>query len=75
MVYHDHERVKTVRDWQIGDEIIGDLGKGLSCSGAFDRHQRWVSWVPVYLCLLTGSTSIDKVLYEHVHPRPPVVTS
>ena len=75
MIYHDHERVKTVGDRQVGDEIIGDLGKGSSCSGAFDRHQRWVHWVPVYLCLLTGSTSINKVLHKRVHPRPPVIVS
>ena len=57
MVYHDHERVKTSRGGEIGDEVEGDLDKRVSRGWSSNRQKGGDGWMSVYLGLLARSTA------------------
>ena len=72
MVDHDHDRIKSCRRREIGDEVNGQLLKGESDIG-LDREQRRHDRVCVGLVLLADGASGDKVLYEGGETRPPEI--
>ena len=72
MVDHDHDRIKSLRRREIGDEVNGELSKGERDIG-FDWEQRGHNRVGVSLVLLTDRTTGNEVLYEGRETRPPEV--
>ena len=72
MVNHNHDRIKSRRRREIGDEVNGELAKGERDIG-FDREQRGGNRVGVSLVLLTNRTAGDEVLHEGGETWPPEV--
>ena len=72
MVYHDQDRIITVGEGQVSDEIHGDLLEG---AGAFrrDGRQGGVGGVGVYFVGLARSAAGDEFPDEGGHTRPPVI--
>src|SRR5271156_842489 len=54
--FHDQNRIKTIGQRKIGDEIHSDEREGSAGTG-FNRLQRGVRGVTVDLVLLTGGTA------------------
>ena len=70
MVDHDQERVKTIGDREVSDQIAGDLLKGASGSG--DNGGQWrVRGVGVRFVLLAGCTARNILVDEGGKTWPP----
>ena len=74
MVYHDHDRIKSLGRREIRDEIHGNEGER---AGIFrlERLQSRVRQVTIDFVLLTNSTTFDIILDECVLSWPPIVLS
>ena len=72
MVDHDHDRIKSRRRREIGDEVNEELFKGKS-DIRLDWEQRRDNRVHVSLVLLTDGAPGNKVLYEGGETRPPEI--
>ena len=72
MVDHDHDRIKSLRRREIGDEVNGELSKGERDIG-FDWEQRRYNRVCVSLVLLTYRAAGNKVLHKGGETRPPEI--
>ena len=72
MVDHDHDRIKSRRRREVGDEINGELFKR-ERDIRLDWEQRWDSRVCVGLVLLANGATSDKVLYEGGETWPPEI--
>ena len=72
MVDHDHDRIKSRRRREVGNEVNGQLFKRERYSGR-DREQRWDNRVCVGLVLLANGATSDKVLHEGGETRPPEI--
>ena len=72
MVDHDHDRIKSRRRREIGDEVNGELPKGERDVG-LDWEQRRHNRVGVSLVLLTDRIAGDEVLHKGGETRPPEV--
>ena len=73
MVDHDHNRIKSHRRREIGDEVNRELLKGERDVG-LDWEQRGYNKVGVGLVLLTDRTASNEVLHEGGETRPPEVS-
>ena len=73
MVDHDHDRIKSCRRGEIGDEVNRELFEGKSNSG-LDQEQRGHNGVRVGLVLLADGTTGDKMLHEGGEARPPEIS-
>ena len=73
MVDHDHDRIKSRRGREGGDEVNRELFKGERDSG-FDREERRDNGVSVGLALLADGTTSNEVLYEGGEAWPPEIT-
>ena len=72
MVDHDHDRIKSSRRREVGDEVNGQLFKRKSGRG-FDRYERGHNRVCVGLVLLADGAAGDKVLHEGGETWPPEI--
>ena len=63
MVDHDHDRIKSRRRREVGDEVNRELFKGERDSG-LDREQRGHDGVSIGLVLLANGTTSDKVFHK-----------
>ena len=72
MVDHNHDRIKSHRRREIGDEVNGELSKGERDVGR-DWEQRGGNRVGVSLVLLTDRTASDEVFHEGGETWPPEV--
>ena len=72
MVDHDHDRIKSRRRREVGDEVNGQLFKRESGSG-LDRQERRYNRVCVGLVLLADGAASDKVLHKGGEARPPEI--
>ena len=72
MVDHDHDRIKSRRRREIGDEVNGELSEGEGDIG-FNGEQRGHNRVGVCLVLLADRTTGDEVFDEGRETRPPEV--
>ena len=72
MVNHDHDRIKSHRRREIGDEVNRELPKG-ERDVRLDREQRGYNRVGVSLVLLTDRTASDEVLHKGGETWPPEV--
>ena len=72
MVYHDHDRIEPIGDWEIGDKIHGEERKwsGVLCRDWLEWGVRWVS---VYLMLLAEGASFHIILHKCGKSWPPIV--
>ena len=58
MVDHDQKGIKTVRKGKVGDQITGDLLKGVGAGGW--NGEKWgTGWVIIDFVLLARGTSAD----------------
>ena len=73
MVDHDHDRIKSRRRREIGDEVNGKLLKGESDNG-FDGKQRRHNGMRVSLVLLTNGATSDEVFDEGGKTWPPEIS-
>ena len=72
MVDHDHDRIKTRRGREVGDEVNGELLKGERDSG-LDREQRGYHRMSIDLVLLADGATGDEVFDEGGEARPPEI--
>ena len=72
MVDHDHDRIKSHRRREVGDEVNGQLFERKGDVG-LDWKQRWDNRVHVSLVLLAYRTAGDKVLHEGGETGPPEI--
>ena len=72
MVDHDHDRVKSRRGREVGDEVNRELFKGERDIG-LDREQRRRDGVSVGLVLLADGTPSDEALYKGGEAWPPEI--
>src|ERR1700709_709233 len=73
MVYHDHNRVITLRFGEIGNQIYGKLREGAKGGGGYRVHRR-CRRVSLRLHLLASRTAINIVPDKGTHTGPPIVT-
>ena len=72
MVDHNHDRIKSHRRREIGDEVNGELSEG-ERDVRFNGEQRGGNRVGVSLVLLADRTTGDEVFHEGRETRPPEV--
>ena len=72
MVDHNHDRIKSCRRREIGDEVNRELPKG-ERDVRLDWEQRRYNGVCVSLVLLTDRTAGDEVFHEGRETQPPEV--
>ena len=72
MVDHDHDRIKTHRRREIGDEVNGQLFKWESDIGLY-WEQRGHNRVCVGLVLLANRAAGDEVLHKDGETQPPEI--
>ena len=72
MVDHDHDRIKTRRGGEVGDEVDRELFKRERDIG-LDWEKRWDNRVCIGLVLLANGATSDKVLYEGGETWPPEI--
>ena len=72
MVDHDHNRIKSHRRREIGDEVNRELLKGERDVG-FDWEQRGCNRVGISLVLVADRTAGDEVFHEGRESQPPEV--
>ena len=72
MVDHDHDRIKSRRGREGGDEVNRELFKGERDTG-LDREQRRCNGVSVGLVLLADRTTSDEVFHKGGEARPPEI--
>jgi hypothetical protein len=71
MVDHNHDRIKTRGDGEVGNEVNGELSERVGRGGG-DRDKRWCRGVGVDFHLLASSTTVNVVANKSPHGRPPV---
>ena len=72
MVDHDHDRIKSRRGREGGDEVDRELFEGERDTG-LDWEQRRCNGVSVDLVLLADGTTCDEVFYKGGEARPPEI--
>ena len=72
MVDHDHDRIKSRRGREVGDEVNRELLKGERDSG-LDWEQRRHNGMSVGRVLLADGTTSDEVLHKGGETRPPKI--
>ena len=72
MVDHDHDRIKSSRRREVGDEVNGQLFKRESGSG-LDRQEKRYNRVCVGLVLLADGAASNKVLHKGGEAWPPEI--
>ena len=70
MVDHDQQCVKAIREWEVRDEIAGDLLKGAG-GGRDNRGQRGMRGVRVYFVLLASRAARNVLADKGGKAGPP----
>ena len=73
MVNHDHNRIKSRGETEVGDKIDGELFEG-ERDGGQDWAERRNGRMDINFVLLTDCATSDKMLDEGGQTRPPEVT-
>ena len=73
MVNHDHNRIKTEGNQEIGDEVDRKLLERERDSGR-DRTERWNGRMSINLVLLANSTTSNKMLNKGGQAWPSEIT-
>ena len=72
MVDHDHDRIKSRRGREVGDEVNRELFKGERDRG-LDREQRRYGGVSIGLVLLANGTTSNEVFHKGGEAWPPEI--
>ena len=70
MVNHDQKGIKTIREWEVGDQIARDLLEWMRTREG-DRKEWGVRGVCINLVLLTSNTTTNILADKGCESQPP----